>query len=688
MGYRDLSINKCYETIENRTHLLENFYIPMLEETVKYYRIAGFFSSTSLAIASKGIAGLINNGGVMKLLISPEISDNDFEVLKSFTEDCLPEDCFIFKDFNINDFSSDEHLKALAWMLANEKLEIKIVVGKNTSSSLFHQKIGIGFDKNGDILSFSGSINETAKAWLSNIEEFKTFKSWEPEQLEYLSADLKKFNSYWNEERKDLVKVYSIPGSIKEKIISVKPRDIYDLSLMKKYSPIKKKNEGLNLFCHQERAIKEWLNNGKSLLFEMATGTGKTRTALGCALEQLKTKEKTLFIVATPQNTLSRQWKADVDFLKIPFERSKIIDGSNSKWKSDLEICLLDLETGQIDNAIIYSTHDTASSINFINIIKKVKNKIKIMFICDEVHAIGSEHQKQALLNIYDYRIGLSATPERMFDEVGTSYIRKYFGLKSFEFTISDALNTINPNTNKPFLNQFYYYPCFVELTPEEQNKYNSFSKKIAYLMNQEEPDLDAINTLRTKRADILKNAAGKISILESIIDDLIKGERVKDTIIFSTEKQIINVLNLLFDKGINRSKITENESASKKMGVNGLTEREEIISQFKQGKMQVLVGIKCLDEGIDIKNARIAILMASSTNPREYVQRVGRVIRPDKEKDYSVIYDLIVKPQDEQTGSIIEKEARRAMLIAKDAINYDEVRNIFRKCGVNVDAY
>ena len=688
MSYKDLEIKKCYETSENKTDLLDSFYIPMLNQTVKYFRIAGFFSSSSLAIASKGIEGLINNGGIMKLLISPEISNEDFEILKSYGNNELTDSSPIFKDFNIHDFDSDDHLKALAWMLANGKLEIKIVIGKNSENSLFHQKIGIGFDSDGNMLSFSGSINETAKAWLDNIEEFKTFKSWEHEQAEYLLSDLKKFNSYWNNEKKSVSMVFDLPSSIREKIISVKPRDVYDLALMKKYSKTKETScYDISLFTHQREAVKKWIAYDKKMLFEMATGTGKTRTAIGCACELLKSKEHMLVIVATPQNTLSRQWKTEVDGLNVAFDKYKIIDGSNTKWKSDLEILLLDLASHELCNAIIYTTHDTASSDKFIEIIKNNKRDFTILFICDEVHAIGSAHQKHALLDLYDYRIGLSATPERMFDEQGTKFIRDYFGDCSFEFTIHDALTTINPITNKPFLNEFYYYPCFVPLTDDEQAKYNSYSKKIAYIMNQEDPDLDILNTLRTKRAEVLKNAELKFDELKKTIVSLSSKGRIRDTIIFATDKQIDGALEYLNSINITRSKITEEESASKKMGINGLTERQEIINQFKQGKIQVLIGIKCLDEGIDIKNARIAILMASSTNPREYVQRVGRVIRPDDNKQNSIIFDFIVRPNDESFISILEKEGKRAMLIAQNAINYNEVKQLFEDSGVNFDA-
>ena len=691
MGYRDLNINISYETRFDRNHLLDDFYIPMLEQTKQYFRIAGFFSSSSLSVASKGIEGLVRNGGLMRLLISPKLSESDARILKDMQFISLPDSLSFFKDLDIDRFKELDNLQALAWLLANKKLEIKIVVDKKSTESLFHQKIGIGYDLNGDMISFSGSINETAQAWLSNIEEFKTFKSWEPGQREYLLADLQKFNEFWNGEREDIAAVYSIPDSIKERIIEVSPHDVSDLSIMRRYKE-KRKEEvtEISLFSHQRNAVQTWIDNSYQLLIEMATGTGKTRTALGCMLSLLPNQKNFLVVIATPQNTLSRQWLLEMDALKIKSDRQFIIDGSNTRWKKDLEGCLLDLNAGRFNNAIIFTTHSTVSSDDFIRIIIKRQGSTSLMFICDEVHAIGSDHQQQALLANYRYRVGLSATPERMFDESGTELIRRYFGNKSFEFTIKDALGTINPLSGKPFLNPFYYHPVFVELTEDEYKRYNRLSRDIAVLSSAEEVDQDRLNLLMIKRANILKNAEQKLSVVENLICELNSSSRIKDTIIFAMDKQIAPLLNMLSRHEISRCKITEEESASKIIGIHGLTERQEYIDQFRNGRIQVLIGIKCLDEGIDITTARIAILMASSTNPREFVQRVGRVIRPSKGKQFSHIYDIIVNPSGGGDADlrILSKEAKRAMQIADNAINRQEVIEIFKEKGVSEYAY
>lgn len=681
MSFQDLHLDVSYESDSNKNQLLDNFYIPVLENSKKYFRIAGFFSSTSLSVAAEGIEGLIKNDGKMYLLISPELSEEDFSIISK--REKLENDAFLFSDFALD--AKEDNLKALAWLLGNGRLEIKIVVGKKSRNSLFHQKVGIFFDDEGNILSFSGSINETAQAWINNIEEFKVFRSWNAGQIEYLQADLNKFSSYWKNERKDTAIVFDLPSSIKEKIIQIRPRDVWDLNIMRRYKKDHEiKNNKLSLFPHQARAVEAWAKNDYSLLMEMATGTGKTRTAIGCLLKKLEDNEVLLTIVATPQNTLSRQWKDDFVKLNIALDYNAIIDGSVNKWPKKLELLLLDLNEKRIKTAIVFTTHATASDPKFVDVILKNKFKTKILFIADEVHATGSAKQRDALLPEYDYRIGLSATPERMFDEGGTSLIRNYFGDKSFEFTIADALSTINPLTGRPFLNHFTYHPIFVELTPSENKQFNKYSQQIAILKAQDEYDPDDLQKLYDRRAAVSKNADGKYDALSKLFDQLIPESTV-DTILFVSDKQIKGAFDILSEKHIKRAKITERESASKVVNNDGDTERQEIISQFNQRQLQVLVGIKCLDEGIDIPNARIAILMSNSTNPREFVQRVGRVIRQAPDKKPSMIYDFIAF-SDSATG-LLEKEAKRAQLIAINADNYSEVREAFSQMGVNLDA-
>ncbi len=688
MGLRDLDLKSCYETGENPEALLNEFYIPVLEQTKRYYRIAGFFSSSALAVAAKGIEALFHNHGHMYLLVSPELSERDFEIISK--HHCIPEEADLFQDLDFS-LGTNDHLKLLAYLLDSGFLDIKIVVGNAAVNSLFHQKIGIMQDENGDIVSFSGSINETAQAWLNNIEEFKVFQSWEPGHMVFIESDKRKFEGYWNNQRPQAT-VYDVPEAIREKIIQIKPRDVNDLAIMKRYVKKEEKN-ALSLFPHQLKAIEKWKDNHFSLMMEMATGTGKTRTAIGCVYEKLKKKEHFLTIVATPQNTLSRQWKADIEKLGISFDLDIIADGTNPKWKKEMKLMLL--EHNDYDNMIVYTTHDTASSAAFMEMIQKYKGDLKILFICDEVHGIGSEKQRNALLEAYDYRIGLSATPERLFDEEGTQLIKEYFGNESFEFTIFDALHTINPVTGKPFLNPYTYHPRFIHLTDEESKQCAKLNRAI-FVANQELMKLkkkhlpyvkvqNDLENLYMKRADLAKNAEEKMSALSELLEEM-NPDTIRDTIIFTSDKQMEPFMEMLSAKKITRAKITEEISATKTSKETGLTERQQILDGFAKRSLQVILGIKCLDEGIDVTTARVAILMASSTNPREYIQRVGRVIRPAAGKEVSEIYDFIVL--DDQEQPLLKNAEKRAALIAGNAQNYEEVHALFMKKGVDLNEY
>ena len=256
MSLKDLMLKKAYSS--DTDDILHDFYISALKEAVEYDRLAGFFSSTSLAIAAKGIIGLIKNDGRMRLIISPKIDKKDLEAIKEahsnpekYIEEKMLKELEKLEDEFIRD-----HVFALAWMVANRKLDIKVAIAYDDKGNLlsyediqqygiFHQKVGILKDREGNIITFSGSINETAAAWLGNIEEFKVFRSWEPAEKEYLREDISKFERYWKNESKK-VQTIDIPYALKRKFIEIAPRSIDEINLEKWYKkPSRKKNRAI-----------------------------------------------------------------------------------------------------------------------------------------------------------------------------------------------------------------------------------------------------------------------------------------------------------------------------------------------------------------------------------------------------------------------------------------------------------
>lgn len=682
MSFKEINIKQSYETHLDKP--LTDFYIPVLENSIAYDRIAGYFSSTSLAVAARGIYGLINNNGKMRIIASPFLSEDDINFLKTQanTFDSLISDRFFVDMDNIVDEFQQNHLKALGWLLQEGKLEIKLAYISNKDdtslfSGVFHQKIGIFYDRDDNVMTFSGSINETASGWLHNIEEFKVFKSWEPGQASYVMDDVGRFDDIWNG-RRDNIELLDVPTAIKDKLISYSNEFDKDTLLLEQhnkkiyYAEIEKK---LNLFDYQKEAVELWKDNNYHLLFEMATGTGKTRTAIGCFFDLLKNEENLVVIISCPQGTLSLQWKAEIESIGIKFENSIIADSTNNKNKEQIENALLQIKIGYCKNLVIYTTHSTGSSDEFVELIKKGTDEYKVLFIGDECHGLGSPKQRNALSDEYVYRIGLSATPNRWFDDVGSDIINSYFGDKSYVFTISQALTMSNPLTGKTFLNRYKYLPYFIELNEEELDEYQELTSKINKMavINKDNKDHEKnYEYLLFHRANITKNAEAKYGVLESILRD----HDIKDAIIFVSDKQIEKVLKFMIKYKLRAHQITQDVKVK---------DRDIIISNFKKGNYDALVAIKCLDEGIDIPSASTAIIMSSSTNPREYIQRIGRVIRQSATKDVAIIHDIIIKPSyskinDENLKKIekriFEKELIRVEDMSSDAINNAEVLN------------
>ena len=710
MDFRSMRWLPAYET--GVDDLVDDFYIPALTCANRYDRIAGFFSSTSLAIAARGIAGLINNNGRMRLVCSPRLSEKDAKVIQGFTSNDLSSvlGSRLLQDVSteqIEDQFMKDHIAALGWMLKNRLLEIKLAViwknGElylNKMDPIMHQKVGIMYDEDGSTLSFSGSTNESATGWLENVEEIKVFRGWEAGEQQYCISDIEKFGKFWNNKRNN-VKVFDLPTAVREKMIAIgQDFDIDRISLDKYYQRKRKYVSGidstklkeiLTLFPYQKQAVDMWENSGHIMVLEMATGTGKTRTSIGCMKRALETNKSrpTLFVIACPQSTLSAQWKRDIDNLDISIVDDIICDssaGSSSKWVPELKAKLarLPLNTQVPRNLVVYTTHATACTEEFRNIINNVRKNILTFLIGDEVHGMGASKTRQGLLGRYEYRLGLSATPERWFDEAGTSIIKDYFGNKSFEFGLNKALTTYNPVAGGTFLVPYEYHPHFVFLTDDEIKEYKRLTLRLARMMGKEQDKIktaDIYEMILFNRAKIEKNAYAKYGELQSILDGI--GPRISDTIIFVSDEQLQEVLRILSSRGIKAHQFTQREGTVPSPKFDNASERDYIIRQFVNKRYQVLVAIKCLDEGIDIPSCTRAIVMASSTNPREYIQRIGRVIRRAPGKRKAEIHDLIIHPNVKRFGDenmidmelkVFRKEMERVKAISKEATNNAQI--------------
>lgn len=654
MSLKSISLNKAYSS--DSDDILYDFYIPSLKESIEYDRLAGFFSSKSLAIAARGILGFIEKGGIMRLIISPKLDKRDLEIIidsdkepEKYIEEKMLQELEKLEDKFIRD-----HVYALGWMIANKKLDIKVAVACDSNgdplsyediqqSSLFHQKVGILKDSEGNILTFSGSINETAAGWLGNIEEFKVFRNWETSEEDYVKADLLKFKRFWNNQSQR-IRVMKIPHAVEKRLIELAPTDITEIDLQKLYKRSKKKKE-ITLWQYQNDAIEAWFKNGMQGIFEMATGTGKTFTALGCLKTIYEREKRLITVIACPNNPLIKQWLDDIDEFNL-FCDVIIADSSIYKWRDKLMNNILDVRNEINDKLIILTTNDTFSTNDFIGMIKK--SNVKMFLIADEVHGCGAPERKKGLIENYHYRLGLSATPKRWFDFEGTEELFDYFGEIVFEFPLKKAINTINPLTGRTFLVPYEYKPYFVELTNEELDEYERKTERIAkayYRAKNKEEKNKWFSLLLINRQKIVTDASNKYKVFIEILNDI---KEIKNCLVYCSPQQIGKVQDILNSyKRINiiQHKFTGKEGTKPMGKYGGVSEREFLLQLLDKEKYQILVAMKCLDEGVDVPSIKIAIILASTGNPRQYIQRRGRILRNFPGKEKAIIYDLIVVP-------------------------------------------
>lgn len=643
MSFLDLNIKFSYDSDDD--NILFEFYIPVLQESKDYCRLAGFFSSTSLAIAARGIKSLLRNNGKMKLIAGAMLDRRDVEAIKKKLEN--PEKIIeksMIKDIeSITDEFIEDHIKALGWLVANNKLEIRIAIVRDKSGNtldsesilsygIFHQKVGIFTDDKNNKISFSGSINETARAWSENVEELKVFRNWIKQEQNHFNSDYRKFEKYWNNESKR-VEVIDVPIAIKKKLIKMAPKNFEELKLdiPKKITP----------WTHQKRAIEKVQANFFNGILKMATGTGKTYTALLILkkyYEEIKSNGNRILIVV-PQHLLLEQWSNDIDkfskqndFMfsfdsKTPSKEKNLI---KKVWKTQ------DRSTGE-ENIYLVITIDSLLNFNV------VQNMPPDILIADEVHAYGTEKRMLLLENTLSdtkHKIGLSATPERYYDQEGTAKIFNWFGSVIFSYDIKDA-------QRDKVLTKYNYYLHIVHLTKEEEEDIKELSKKIAQriakafkneISEKEEKLPKKVTILLNQRARMIKRANKKLQALREILEN--NHKNLRQCIVYCEDTDQLNAVQKVFDE-LNIHTYIKYHSNMKT--------RDEALNIFKEKNCNFILSMHCLDQGVDIPSCEALILLSSSGNPREYIQRRGRVLRnpPDKIKPVVKIFDILAFPKE-----------------------------------------
>lgn len=693
MGLKDHTIKSEYRSLID--NVVQDFYIPLLKEARVYKRAVGFFSSSSLVEVSKGIAEMASSGGRIQIVASPYLSDEDVEAIKKGYEDRnqIIEKALLSQiEEEPSDYYSMERLNLLASLISNGVMDIRIAYTEGTNGiGMYHEKMGIVEDAQGDKIAFSGSNNESKTAMSINYEAMDVFKSWgDPSEIERVKSKEKAFCTIWNNTEPN-IQVLEFPKVTYALIERYKRRPPnyyideaqFNTKLLEYAKEISSNQNGshsigarvpedVELRDYQKDAISVWVGDNYRGIFDMATGTGKTLTGLG-AISKLSedVNDNLAVIIVCPYQHLVEQWVEDINRFNI----KPIIGYSSSPqkdWKKRLAKAVRDQKLRKDKSFFCFvCTNATFANSKVQEEIEKIQ--LSKLLVVDEAHNFGARSYASLLDDRFDYRLALSATLDRYGDDEGTAKLYDFFGKKCIEYSLERAIK-------EDKLTRYKYYPILVYLTDEELQKYEQKSYEMSKCLVKGKDGKYKLNKrgeiLAIERARIVAGANQKLDTLR---------EQVRP---YSRDNNILvycGATNVLDDKAdystINDSDIRQIEAVTRilgnelKMEVAKFTSEENIETrsmikkQFQKGdRLQAIVAIKCLDEGVNIPGIKTAFILASTTNPKEYIQRRGRVLRKANNKPFAEIYDFVTLPRELDSVSALTKEqAQRDLALVKN---------------------
>jgi superfamily II DNA or RNA helicase len=689
-------------------NIIRDFYLPVLNEAVSYKRSVGFFSSTALVEISKGICELARKGGTINLVASPKLSEDDLKAIEIGYQNrtkIIEKALLRSIDEPTKNIFASERLNLLANLIEQGVLNIKIAfTEENNTIGFYHEKLGLIEDSEGNKIAFSGSMNETENAMKFNYESVDVFCSWKSEDENSRVVQKEKaFSRIWGNYDQKL-RVQSFPA-VNKALLEKFKRNEPDYDIDKKetknneykiihessFDDIKvayldsedffEFSDGKKPRPHQEKAIEKFKENNYQCLFAMATGTGKTLTAIFAANELSKKKRLEDILILVPLKDLVDQWYKDISTY---FKGTILQIRSGNDWKEQLSRYSVQkiLSPVEVERLVVISTYDSFS-INQKRILDQF-NLCNTLIIADECHKTGASTYRKNLCDNIPYRIGLSATPKRPFDLKGTKAIFDYFDPNNnpYEFTIKMAIEN-------NMLCHYDYHPIIVELNNDEMYTYAELSErisKISMIVNSDsatEEDDEKLERLLKQRHRIIERADNKYDKFISIFSKEI--ERYKNnTIVFApdgTDENDDDILSLYKDVAIQEARKL-NIYLTALEYVQGTS--KEVLDHFAKGQVDMVFAKQRLNEGIDIPSARRAFFIASSTSEREFIQRRGRVLRLSEGKKLAEIFDFIViAPKSAKEhfnerilNQIKENELKRAMNFAETADNFSEIAN------------
>ena len=690
MSLKDVELKKEYRSLLD--NVVQDFYIPLLKDATLYQRAVGFFSSSSLVEISKGIAAMAEAGGKIQIVASPYLSDEDIEAMKKgyADRDKIIEGALIasLSDEHI-DYYSMERLNLLANLIATGVLDIRIAYTEDSKGiGMYHEKMGIITDAEGNHVAFSGSMNESATAMLVNYETIDVFRSWGDEsEQERVTLKQNAFFSIWNDTEPN-IHVLEFP-KVTETLIEKYRKKAPDFGLdRQQYSGARHRHSGsafsqptgarvpkeIEFHEYQKEAIASWAGENYRGIYDMATGTGKTYTGLGSIAKISEDLDDELaVIIVCPYQHLVEQWVEDI----IKFNMKPIIGYSASAqkdWKKRLSNAIRDQKIRNDKRFFCFVTTNATFASDYVQEqISKIK--MPILLVVDEAHNFGARTYARCLDDRFTYRLALSATLERHRDDEGTALLYNFFGKKCIEYPLSRAID-------EDKLTRYKYFPVVVYLNDDELLHYEQLSYEMSKCLIKDKRGKWKLN----KRGEIFalqrsRIVAGATEKLTALREQILPYARKNNLLVYcgatnvlderadrsSTDegdvRQIEAVTNILGNElGMSVSKFTADED---------METRALIIDQFqKKGRLQAIVAIKCLDEGVNIPGIRTVFILASTTNPKEYIQRRGRVLRKAPGKEFAEIYDFVTLPRPlDSVSAMTEDQAKRDMALVRNEL-------------------
>ncbi|TWO31496.1 DEAD/DEAH box helicase [Seonamhaeicola sediminis] len=714
--FKEINFPPTYKYSSDSEHIPLEFYEEAFPIANRIDLLLGYFSSNAIKVLSRAFAEFIYNGGEMRLVTNHIFTFNDYENLINNTalnnEDKIID---IFSDISSiqeNLSMEGEHFfDCLKYLLKQGKLNIIPVKFNNVD--LAHCKKMILFDGVDYILT-DGSINFTLPALIKNSESFQVDAPWNGEvSVKRIEDERNNFEKIYNKEHPSY-------RYIDEKEIEVvidaigRDKNIEDLLddslkfnnksygerikklLEKKKLKFKELIEKIHNTPHfpkfngkisepreyQKEAYNEWVSNNFSGVFAMATGTGKTITSLNCLLNRYKEDGFYRAIILVPSIALLNQWEEEVESFNF-----KIIlkVGGGNKWEKDFANYVSNYSWGIKKDLIIITTYGSFVLDRFQSLFKRVQEDF--LLIADEAHNMGASGIKSIMPNINSkMRIGLSATPKRIYDPEGTLAIDSFFNDSppyTYNFSMERALN-------EGFLTEYKYYPIIVELTEFEFEEYTEISKRLLRYFDFENgkfKDDPIVEMLLLKRKNIIHKASNKLFTFNSILEDLKKHDKHKYIFAYIPEGYSEN--NEGESEKILNQFLKSSHKKYPELKMNSYTSEDqnlkEILRGFSEGKIDLLFAMKMLDEGVDVPRAEIGVFASSTGNPRQFIQRRGRLLRKHKDKTYSTIYDMIVIPRldglsDEFFNierNLVNNELNRVAYFASLSMNYYDSKDM-----------